>query len=223
MLPITDPYVVHHAALGSACWVHVAEQSVERGSAVLETVDGVEEVLTRDDAAVELSLPADRIGDLVVLGDAGDRASASGQPTTISRRLRGPLRSHGGRHEQEIPILLSDEPGALEPARCPRNADVHSLVLGGRLTGGGDRRPASSLPCLIGGDEGAAANARRGRYPYTGEIIGSAPTLRAQTVIARRPRPAGERDGSRSTATSAAACSSASPSDRRRHATSSRP
>src|SRR5262249_43809392 len=30
ILPITDPYVVHHAALGSACWIHVAPEDVER-------------------------------------------------------------------------------------------------------------------------------------------------------------------------------------------------
>jgi phosphonoacetate hydrolase len=43
--------------------------------------------------------------------------------------LRGPLRSHGGRHEQEIPILLSQAPAAPPPA-LPTNADIHQLLLG---------------------------------------------------------------------------------------------
>lgn len=126
VLPITDPYVVHHAALGSACWVHVAQDDLDAAHSVLEAVPGVEEVLDRDRAAVELSLPSDRIGDLVVLGDRdtvfGKRAIDHDLST-----LRGPLRSHGGRHEQAVPILLSER---TTPAAGVSNADIHALVLG---------------------------------------------------------------------------------------------
>jgi phosphonoacetate hydrolase len=128
VLPITDPYVAHHAALGSACWVHVDEDELEAAADALGDVDGVEEILRRDVAAAELELPPDRIGDLVVLGD---------RHTVFGRRegdhdlsaLRGPLRSHGGRHEQAVPILLST-PLAAVPALPPANADVHHLLLG---------------------------------------------------------------------------------------------
>jgi len=128
ILPITDLYVAHHAALGSACWVHVAEDELPAARAALESVAGVEEVLTRAEAAARLSLPADRIGDLVVLGD---------ESTVFGRReadhdlsaLRGPLRSHGGRHEQDVPLLLSERPAVTTAAR-PTNADLHALLLG---------------------------------------------------------------------------------------------
>jgi len=86
----------------------------------------VDEVLGRDQAAVELELPADRIGDLVVLADA---------ETALGRRraehdlgaLRGTLRSHGGRHEQRVPLLLSER---IDVPADVRNRDVYRLLLG---------------------------------------------------------------------------------------------
>ena len=128
VLPITDPYVAHHAALGSACWVHAREDRLAAAQAALEAVPGVEEVLSRERAAADLCLPADRIGDLVVLGDEGTVFGKRAVDHDLSA-LRGPLRSHGGRHEQEIPILLSVKPPPLEPGTSS-NADVHALVLG---------------------------------------------------------------------------------------------
>jgi phosphonoacetate hydrolase len=132
ILPITDPYVVHHAALGSACWVHVAQEHIEPARALIELQDGVEEVLGREEASAALSLPADRIGDLVVLSDANTALGSRRREHDLST-LRGPLRSHGGRHEQSIPILLSERPdsaGLGLLAAGATNADVHQLLLG---------------------------------------------------------------------------------------------
>jgi phosphonoacetate hydrolase len=129
VLPITDPYVAHHAALGSACWVHVGEDELDAARAALERVEGVEEVLARATAASALSLPADRIGDLVVLGDESTVFGKRTRDHDLSA-LRGPLRSHGGRHEQDVPILLSTRP-APPPPDDVTNADVHFLLLGG--------------------------------------------------------------------------------------------
>ncbi|MBV8079227.1 MAG: alkaline phosphatase family protein [Actinobacteria bacterium] len=127
VLPITDPYVVHHAALGSACWVHVDGEPVDACAATLRAVEGVEQVLTRDEAADALHLPADRIGDLVVLGD--DRTVFGKRPEDHDlSKLRGPLRSHGGRHEQSVPIILSTRPAL--PELPVANSDVFWLLLG---------------------------------------------------------------------------------------------
>ena len=126
VLPITDPYVAHHAALGSACWVHVSADEHDACRAVLEAEPGVEEVLDREDAATQLALPADRIGDLVVLGDASTVFGKRAADHDLSA-LRGPLRSHGGRHEQQVPLLLSDRVDL--PARTT-NADVYWLLIG---------------------------------------------------------------------------------------------
>jgi phosphonoacetate hydrolase len=132
VLPITDPYVVHHAALGSACWVHVDEAELEHARGVLGAVAGVEEVLSREEAAAALSLPADRIGDLVILADA-DTALGKTEAAHDLSALHGPLRSHGGRHEQDVPLLLSERPAGEAEALLEEgvsNADIHWLLLG---------------------------------------------------------------------------------------------
>src|SRR5262249_9236040 len=92
ILPITDPYVVHHAALGSACWVYVDEPA-QKGPArdLIARQPGIETVLERDEAASELSLPPDRIGDLVVLADRDTVLGRRRAEHDLSR-LRGPLR-----------------------------------------------------------------------------------------------------------------------------------
>jgi phosphonoacetate hydrolase len=132
VLPITDPYVVHHAALGSACWIHVDDSELDRARDVVAAVPGVEEVLTRDEAAAELSLPADRIGDLVVLADADTALGRTEREHDLSQ-LHGSLRSHGGRHEQRVPLLLSERPSVAGRELLDggaSNADVHWLLLG---------------------------------------------------------------------------------------------
>src|SRR5271169_5814434 len=68
ILPITDPYVVHHGALGSFALVYLP--TTEKPRAVADRIaalSGIEAVLTRADAAARFELPADRIGDLAVV------------------------------------------------------------------------------------------------------------------------------------------------------------
>jgi len=127
ILPITDPYVVHHGALGSYATVYLPPAARTRAAAALAAVPGIEAVLTREEAAARFSLPADRIGDLVVLGDQGTVLGKSAAYHDLSAVQRG-LRSHGGLHEQEVPIMVTrplDGPvsGTLS------NADIFDLVL----------------------------------------------------------------------------------------------
>jgi len=132
ILPITDPYVVHHAALGSGAWIHTAEDDLDGARDVVGEQPGVEEVLTRAQAARQLSLPADRIGDLVVFADARTALGRRRREHDLSA-LHGPLRSHGGRHEQAVPILISERPSPAADELLEQgasNADVHALLLG---------------------------------------------------------------------------------------------
>jgi phosphonoacetate hydrolase len=126
LLPITDPYVVHHASLGSAAWVHVSAGDLDAAHEVVSRLPGIEEVLVRDEAAATLELPADRIGDLVLLADADTALGGRAREHDLSR-LRGPLRTHGGRHEQRVPVLLSER---VEVPSQLRNRDVHHLLIG---------------------------------------------------------------------------------------------
>jgi phosphonoacetate hydrolase len=126
--PITDPYVVHHGALGSFATVYVKDASLRAEvAAQLAALPHVERVLTRAEAAAEFELPPERIGDLVVtsdrlsvLGTARGRHDLSG--------LDVPLRSHGGASEQRVPLLFN-RPLHDVPAGRLRNFDVMDLAL----------------------------------------------------------------------------------------------
>ena len=129
ILPITDPYVVHHGALGSFATVYLPA-SVDLNQAVqrLQAVHGIEAVYTREQAAVHFELPADRIGDLVVVSE---RFTVLG--TALAKHdlsgLDVPLRSHGGVSEQRVPLVLNRPITGLDPERRWRNFDALDLAL----------------------------------------------------------------------------------------------
>ena len=134
ILPITDPYVVHHGSLGSCAYVHLPQglDIVDVGSWILG-LDGVTEVLARDMAAAKMELPPDRIGDLVVM--AGRRTVLGRTPDYHDLSLvASGLRSHGGRYEEMVPLMFS-KPLTPEYARLasgdPRNYDVFDFALNG--------------------------------------------------------------------------------------------
>jgi phosphonoacetate hydrolase len=133
ILPITDPYVVHHGALGSFATVYLPQvlpsgDSVDQICSELGQLPGMELVLPRDQAAQRFELPVDRIGDLVavserftVLGTSAARHDLSG--------LDAPLRSHGGISEQRVPLILNRPLPGLNPLRRWRNFDAFELAL----------------------------------------------------------------------------------------------
>ena len=106
ILPITDPYVVHHGALGSYATVYVDPDHVDPAARMLRAVPGVEQVLTRAQAIAAYSLPGDRIGDLVVLGDRHTVLGRTPEWHDLSVVESG-LRSHGGRHEATVPMIIN--------------------------------------------------------------------------------------------------------------------
>jgi phosphonoacetate hydrolase len=128
--PITDPYVVHHAALGSLAWIHLDDlDELDRARGAIASLPGVEAVLDRWAAAESFELPADRIGDLVVLGDASTVLGKSEAAHDLSR-LNGSLRSHGGLHERSVPIILSRPLRRdFSDERTLYNRDLHDLLL----------------------------------------------------------------------------------------------
>lgn len=130
ILPITDPYVVHHGALGSFALVYLPEGPPEP-SAVAERIaalPGIELVLTRAAAAVKFELPEDRIGDLVVVSRLDTVIGTSRGRHDLSG-LDVPLRSHGGLSEQRVPLLVNRGVGPQPEARRWRNFDAFDLGL----------------------------------------------------------------------------------------------
>jgi phosphonoacetate hydrolase len=126
ILPITDPYVVHHGALGSFATVYVADTS--GAGEALRALPGVELVLGRDEAACRFELAPDRIGDLVVVSDHLTVLGTSESRHDLSG-LTVPLRSHGGVSEQKVPLLFNRPLQGVAPGRRLRNFDVFDLAL----------------------------------------------------------------------------------------------
>jgi len=124
ILPITDPYVVHHGALGSFATVYV-DADVKKKIAELP---GVEVVLTREEAAQKFELPPERIGDLVVVSTRHVVIGTSKARHDLSG-LKEPLRSHGGISEQKVPLLFNRKLCGLEAHRRLRNFDIFDLAL----------------------------------------------------------------------------------------------
>jgi phosphonoacetate hydrolase len=129
ILPITDPYVVHHGALGSFATVYLPESTTaEQACTRLAQVHGLESVLTREQAAARFELPADRIGDLVVVSERFTVLGTSQSRHDLSG-LDAPLRSHGGVSEQKVPLIVNRPTPGLDRQRRWRNFDAFDLVL----------------------------------------------------------------------------------------------
>lgn len=134
LLPITDPYVVHHGALGSFATVHLsATLDAATVGAKMAEIDGITEVLSHENAVRSLKLPADRIGDLVVMSGRDVVIGKTPEHHDLSV-LEGVLRSHGGRFEETVPLIVS---AALSPSGRTRvggdvrNYDIFDLICNG--------------------------------------------------------------------------------------------
>ncbi len=127
--PITDPYVVHHGALGSFVTVYL-EESVDADTLAdrLATLDGIDTVLSRGRAATALELPEDRIGDLVVTSTQHVVIGAAEAAHDLSG-LDAPLRSHGGFTEQTVPFMVNRPVAGLDDKRQLRNFDAFDVAL----------------------------------------------------------------------------------------------
>jgi phosphonoacetate hydrolase len=134
--PITDPFVRHHGALGSFVRVYRRNGAPLAAMAgAVRALPGIDRVLTRAEAAALYELPYDREADLVVTGDRNTALGATVAEHDLSALAGHRLRSHGGAHEQTVPLLLSRPLTAncLEQARPerPRNFDVFDYALNG--------------------------------------------------------------------------------------------
>jgi phosphonoacetate hydrolase len=128
ILPITDPYVVHHGALGSFALVYLPATVAQR--AIVERIaalPGIESVLGRTDAATRFELPADRIGDLVVVSRLDTVIGTSRDRHDLGLDVQ--LRSHGGTSEQKVPLLVNRSIGKQPESRRWRNFDAFELGL----------------------------------------------------------------------------------------------
>jgi phosphonoacetate hydrolase len=134
VLPITDPYVLHHGALGSFAVIHApAGADLRKVSSALLSTAGITEVMDRAAAATKMELPADRLGDLVVVSGRDVVLGRSPEKHDLKAVATG-LRSHGGRYEEMVPFIFSaplNREYAQRARGDVRNFDVFDFVCNG--------------------------------------------------------------------------------------------
>ncbi|HET9490262.1 MAG TPA: phosphonoacetate hydrolase [Methylomirabilota bacterium] len=124
VLPITDPYVVHHGALGSFATIYLDRPAdlptvLER----LSATEGVAEVWDNASGCRRFELASDRIGDVIVIAERHVVLGKSPREHDLSL-LEEPLRSHGGITEQTVPFVLNRP---LTPACARREGEVRNF------------------------------------------------------------------------------------------------
>ena len=107
ILPITDPYVVHHGALGSFATAYLpVEVDINEITEKLSNLEGILLVINKSEAVKRFDLPSDRIGDIVIISTENMTLGTSVDRHDLEA-LKEPLRSHGGLTEQEVPFIVN--------------------------------------------------------------------------------------------------------------------
>ncbi len=128
ILPITDPYVAHHGALGSFATIYLpAGADIDAILGRLRQVEGVDIAIGAAEACQRFELPADRIGDVVVISTVHKVLGTSREKHDLSG-LTEPLRSHGGLTEQVVP-MIANRAVTVPSGHQLRNFDVFDVAL----------------------------------------------------------------------------------------------
>jgi phosphonoacetate hydrolase len=129
ILPITDPYVVHHGALGSFATVYLPV-GADLGATIerLAGIEGVQMALSNADACARFELPPARLGDIIVVADR-HVVFGKGRAHHDLSGLDVPLRSHGGVSEQTVPLLFNRQTAGIPGKARMRNFDVFDVAL----------------------------------------------------------------------------------------------
>ena len=131
ILPITDPYVVHHGALGSFATIYLEDKNdIDAVIKEIKTIKEIEVVLNKNEACITYNLPEDRTGDIIcmssefmTIGSSKDKHDLSG--------LNEPLRSHGGLHEREVPFIINKKMSQIDSNKQLYNYDAFYYALMG--------------------------------------------------------------------------------------------
>ena len=129
ILPITDPYVLHHGALGGFATVYLND--VSKISEVIDKLSntaGIDYVCDSDSACQELGLPRDRVGDMIVTCQGHTTLGTTPSRHDLSN-MKEPLRSHGGFTEQTVPFMINQKLEEDLNVRNLRNFDIFDVAI----------------------------------------------------------------------------------------------
>lgn len=138
ILTLTDPYVVHHGALGGFVGVYCrSDASLEEVMAFIRQLPGIEQVHDRASACVTFELPEDRQPDIAVISNAEMVIGAREASHDLSALQGYRLRSHGGVTEQQVPFILSeplnDNYAARASSETLRNYHIFDYAVNGTM------------------------------------------------------------------------------------------
>ncbi len=129
ILPITDPYVVHHGALGGYATAYLPDGTdIPKVCSDLLKIEGIQEALTNAEACERYLLPNDRVGDIVVIATANKAVGSQPDKHDLTG-LKEPLRSHGGLSTQNVPLIVNRPVTGLPENQQLRNFDIFSVAL----------------------------------------------------------------------------------------------
>jgi phosphonoacetate hydrolase len=111
--PERDYYVVHHRNFTGCSWIWLQQPNEWDDTVeVLLNLDGVESVLSRDEAAERFHLVPELIGDITV---TGDRDTMFGEMDGAYEDLESTYRAHGSLYEMRLPLIIYNQGGPLPP------------------------------------------------------------------------------------------------------------
>ena len=133
ILPITDPYVVHHGALGSFATIYLKDKSkIDEAMEEIQKIQEIEVVVTNEVGCKDYDLPNDRMGDIICMTAKYMTIGSSERAHDLSK-LKEPLRSHGGLHEREVPFISNKKINSFESNNKLNNYDAFYYAIAGAM------------------------------------------------------------------------------------------
>ncbi len=126
--PEKDKYFKHHRGFGGAAYVYLNNAAdAKKVTGALYKIKGVQNILTRAEAAKKYHLPPNRIGDLIVLGDSttvfGDLENRAEED------LPATYRSHGSVYEINVPLIILNAKKLPPPSYFNYNKDIAAWLM----------------------------------------------------------------------------------------------
>lgn len=136
--PITDPFVVHHGALGGFVRVYCNKSVTTEGALrFIEQLPGMEVVYDRLTASAEFELPPDREGDIAVVSEVGTCVGASEAAHDLAGLKGHRLRTHGGVSEAKVPLIvcepINDEYASRAARRTLKSHEIFDFTMNGTV------------------------------------------------------------------------------------------
>ena len=133
ILPITDPYVVHHGALGSFATIYLEDKNdLEPVINEIKKIKEIEVVLNKKDACRIYNLTEDRTGDIICMSSEFMTIGSSKEKHDLSG-LNEPLRSHGGLHERDVPFIVNKKMNQIKSDKQLYNYDAFYYAIMGSV------------------------------------------------------------------------------------------